>query len=172
MRPDEPFRLFSGYWNDDAATVQAFRNLWHHTGDRGRVDRDGYFWFADRKKDSLRRRGENVSSIELEQAIMAHPAIAQAAVHAVPSDLSEDDVKVCLVLGPGSEIEPRELFEFFRKSMPYYAVPRYVEVLEALPANVNGRVQKFKLRERGITETTLDFEKLGLVVARSDRRKR
>jgi crotonobetaine/carnitine-CoA ligase len=172
VRPDEPFRLFSGYWNDDAATVQAFRNLWHHTGDRGRVDRDGYFWFADRKKDSLRRRGENVSSIELEQAIMAHPAIAQAAVHAVPSDLSEDDVKVCLVLGPGSEIEPRELFEFFRKSMPYYAVPRYVEVLEALPANVNGRVQKFKLRERGITETTLDFEKLGLVVARSDRRKR
>jgi crotonobetaine/carnitine-CoA ligase len=171
VRPDEPFRLFSGYWNDDAATVQAFRNLWHHTGDRGRVDHEGYFWFADRKKDSLRRRGENVSSIELEQAIMAHPSIAQAAVHAVPSDLGEDDVKVCLVLAPGSDIEPQELFEFFRKSMPYYAIPRYVELLESLPANVNGRVQKYKLRERGITPTTLDFEELGLVVARNDRRK-
>lgn len=171
VRPDEPFRLFSGYWSDDAATVQTFRNLWHHTGDRGRVDHDGYFWFADRKKDSLRRRGENVSSIELEQAIMAHPSIAQAAVHAVPSDLSEDDVKVCLVLAPGSDIEPKELFEFFRKSMPYYAIPRYVEVLESLPANVNGRVQKFVLRERGITDTTIDFEKLGHVVARGDRRK-
>jgi crotonobetaine/carnitine-CoA ligase len=172
VRPEEPHRLFSGYWNDDPATVRTFRNLWHHTGDCGRVDEEGYFWFADRKKDSLRRRGENVSSIELEYAICAHPSIAQAAVHAVPSDLSEDDVKACLVLVEGKEIEPRELFEFFRKSMPYYAIPRYFEVFESLPANVNGRVQKFKLRERGITATTLDFDKLGLVVARSDRRRR
>ncbi|WP_272940049.1 AMP-binding protein [Mycolicibacterium gilvum] len=171
VRPDEPFRLFSGYWNDDAATVSTFRNLWHHTGDCGRVDADGYFWFADRKKDSLRRRGENVSSIELEQAIAAHPSIAQAAVHAVPSDLSEDDVKVCLVLIDGCEIQPKELFEFFRKSMPYYAIPRYVEVLNSLPTNANGRVQKFILRERGISEATLDFEELGLVVARGDRRR-
>ncbi|QEN16398.1 AMP-binding protein [Mycolicibacterium sp. ELW1] len=171
VRPDEPFRLFSGYWNDDAATVSTFRNLWHHTGDCARVGADGYFWFADRKKDSLRRRGENVSSIELEQAIAAHPSIAQAAVHAVPSDLSEDDVKVCLVLIDGCEIQPEELFEFFRKSMPYYAIPRYVEVLESLPTNANGRVQKFKLRERGVSEATLDFEELGLVVARGDRRR-
>ena len=171
VRPDEPFRLFSGYWNDDHATVQNFRNLWHHTGDRGLVDEDGYFWFADRKKDSLRRRGENVSSIELEQAIIAHPSIEQAAVHSVPSELSEDDIKLCLVLVAGCEIEPAELFEFLRKSMPYYAIPRYFEVMDSLPANVNGRVQKFVLRERGITETTLDFEKLGHVVARGDRRK-
>lgn len=93
-------------------------------------------------------------------------------MHAVPSDLSEDDVKVCLVLVQGQNIEPQELFEFFRKAMPYYAIPRYVEVLESLPANVNGRVQKFKLRERDITASTLDFEKLGLVVSRTDRRKR
>ncbi|WP_223273168.1 AMP-binding protein [Nocardia cerradoensis] len=170
VRPDEPFRLFSGYWNNDRGTVETFRNLWHHTGDKARVDEEGYFWFSDRKKDSLRRRGENVSSVELEQAIMAHPSIAQAAVHAVPSELSEDDIKVCLVLAPQCEIELPELFEFFRKSVPYYAIPRYVEFLEALPANVNGRVQKFKLRERGITETTFDFEKLGYVVARADRR--
>lgn len=170
VRPTEPYRLFTSYWNDEHATVSTFRNLWHHTGDQGRVDADGYFWFVDRKKDSLRRRGENVSSIELEQVILKHPAIANVAVHAVPSDLSEDDIKVCVVLAPGESIEPESLFEFFRTSLPYYAVPRYVEFLVELPANVNGRVQKFRLRERGITESTLDLEKLGLVVARADRR--
>jgi carnitine-CoA ligase len=171
VRPTEPFRLFSGYWNQDEATVKAFRNLWHHTGDQGRVDAEGYFWFIDRKKDSLRRRGENVSSIELEQAILKHPVIENAAVHAVPAELGEDDIKVCLKLVAGApQIERTELFEFFRTSLPYYAMPRYVEYLDELPANVNGRVQKFALRERGVTEETLDFEKLGLVVARADRR--
>lgn len=170
VRPTEAYRLFSGYWNNENATVEAFRNLWHHTGDQGRVDSEGYFWFVDRKKDSLRRRGENVSSIELEQAILKHQAIAQVAVHAVPSDLSEDDIKACVVLAEGEKPGPEELFEFFRTTLPYYAMPRYLEILDELPANVNGRVQKFRLRERGITESTLDFEKLGLVVARGDRR--
>jgi crotonobetaine/carnitine-CoA ligase len=170
IRPTEPHRMFSGYWNDAEATVAVFRNLWHHTGDQGRVDEDGYFWFVDRKKDSMRRRGENVSSIELEQAMMKHPAVANVAVHAVPSELGEDEIKACIVLAPDSEPEPVELFEFFRTSLPYYAVPRYIEFLAELPANVNGRVQKFKLRERAITERTVDFEELGLVVARADRR--
>jgi crotonobetaine/carnitine-CoA ligase len=170
IRPTQPHRLFSGYWNDAEATVAVFRNLWHHTGDQGRVDEDGYFWFVDRKKDSMRRRGENVSSIELEQAIIRHPAVANVAVHAVPSALGEDEIKACIVLAQDSEPEPVELFEFFRTSLPYYAMPRYIEFIAELPANVNGRVQKFKLRERGITETTLDFEELGLVVARTERR--
>jgi crotonobetaine/carnitine-CoA ligase len=170
VRPDVPHRLYTGYWNYADVTIKTFRNLWHHTGDQGRVDEDGYFWFVDRKKDSLRRRGENVSSLELEAAIVRHEAIAAAAVHAVPSDMSEDDIKVCLVLAPDATVEASDLFEFFRKSMPYYAIPRYVEFLDALPANVNGRVQKFKLRERGITESTIDFDQLGLVVARAERR--
>ncbi len=170
VRAEEPYRLFSGYWRNDAATVETFRNLWHHTGDSGRVDEDGYFWFVDRKKDSLRRRGENVSSLELEAALMKHPAFSAVAVHAVPSELSEDDIKVCIVLKPDESVGPEELFDFFRTTLPYYAVPRYVEFLDALPANVNGRVQKFKLRERGITAETIDFEALGLVIARSERR--
>ncbi|AWK76496.1 acyl-CoA synthetase (plasmid) [Rhodococcus oxybenzonivorans] len=170
VRPDAPFRLFSGYWNNDAVSIDTFRNLWHHTGDKGRVDEDGYFWFTDRKKDSLRRRGENVSSVELEQAILQHSSILQAAVHAVPSELSEDDIKVCLVVTQKTQIDIADLFEFFRKSVPYYAIPRYVEFLDELPVNVNGRVQKFKLRDRGITDTTIDLEKLGHVVARADRR--
>ncbi|WP_261567219.1 AMP-binding protein [Frankia gtarii] len=170
IRPDAPHRLFSGYWNNDAATVEAFRDLWHHTGDSGRMDERGYFWFVDRKKDSLRRRGENVSSMELETAIMNHTAFAAVAVHAVPSELSEDDIKACIVLRSGVTVDLAELFEFFRHNLPYYAIPRYVEYFDALPVNVNGRVQKFKLRERGITDTTVDLQALGFVVARSDRR--
>lgn len=170
IRPAEPHRMFSGYWNDAEATVSVFRNLWHHTGDQGRVDEDGYFWFVDRKKDSMRRRGENVSSIELEQAIIAHPGVAEVAVHAVPSDLGEDEIKACIVAAPDTVVDPVEIFGFFRTSLPYYAVPRYLEFVTELPANVNGRVQKFKLRERGITGTTIDFDALGLVVARAERR--
>jgi crotonobetaine/carnitine-CoA ligase len=171
IRGEEPFRLFSGYWNNAEATVEVFRNLWHHTGDSGRVDADGYFWFVDRKKDSLRRRGENVSSLELEAALLQNPAYAAAAVHAVPSAMSEDDIKICLVLSPEvARPQPAEVFEFFRLNLPYYAIPRYVEFLDALPANVNGRVQKFKLRERGVTPQTIDFDALGLVVSRADRR--
>jgi crotonobetaine/carnitine-CoA ligase len=170
LRGEGPGRLFSGYWNDAEATVEIFRNLWHHTGDSGRVDEEGYYWFVDRKKDSLRRRGENVSSLELEAALMKHPAFAAVAVHAVPSAMSEDDIKACFVLKPGNEPTPEEIFEFFKKNLPYYAFPRYVEFLVELPANVNGRVQKFKLREAGITATTIDLEALGFVVARSERR--
>jgi crotonobetaine/carnitine-CoA ligase len=170
IRGEEPYRLFSGYWNDAEATVETFRNLWHHTGDSGRVDEDGFFWFVDRKKDSLRRRGENVSSLELEAALMKHPAFAAVAVHAVPSKLSEDDIKACIVLKPDATVTPEELFAFFKANLPYYAVPGYVELVDELPANVNGRVQKFKLRERGITPETIDFEALGHVVTRAERR--
>jgi crotonobetaine/carnitine-CoA ligase len=170
VRPTEPYRLFSDYWNDPRATMSVFRNLWHHTGDMGRQDEDGYFWFVDRKKDSIRRRGENVSSIELEQAILRHDAVANVAVHAVPSELGEDDIKVCIVPARGSAPSPEDLFDFFRRCLPYYAIPRYVELVDELPANVNGRVQKFVLRERPITPNTLDFQELNLVVARSERR--
>lgn len=170
LRGEEPFRLFSGYWNNDAATLQTFRNLWHHTGDTGRVDEDGYYWFVDRKKDSLRRRGENVSSLELEAAIMKFPGLAAVAIHAVPSDLSEDEIKACMVLAADTKPTPEELFEFFKKNLPYYAIPRYVEFIVELPANVNGRVQKFKLRERGITGETIDLERLGLVMTKAERR--
>lgn len=170
IHPDQPHMMFGGYWNNPEATVEAWRNLWHHTGDNGRYDEDGFLYFVDRKKDSMRRRSENVSSIELEQAIMKHPGITQAAVHAVPSELTEDDIKVCIVLANGAAPAIEELFDFFKKSIPYYAIPRYVEFVKELPANVNGRVQKFILRERGITPETIDLEALGLVVGKSERR--
>jgi crotonobetaine/carnitine-CoA ligase len=177
VRPRGSHGMFAGYWGKPEATAQAWRNLWHHTGDYGRLDTDGYLSFVDRKKDSLRRRGENIASLELERAILRHPGIAAVAVHAVhavPSELSEDDIKACLVpAGPPdepAELKPDEIFEFFKSSLPYYAIPRFVEVLDELPTNIMGRVQKFKLVERGVTDNTWDLDALGLVVERRERR--
>src|SRR5581483_7402517 len=103
VRPLEPDSMFSGYWGRPEETLETFRNLWHHTGDYGRMDDEGFVSFVDRKNDALRRRGENVSSMELEQAIATHPKVAEVAVHAVPSAATEDDTKACLVLAQGQE---------------------------------------------------------------------
>jgi carnitine-CoA ligase len=170
VRPREPDVMFLGYWNAPEATISAARNLWHHTGDSGRADEDGFITFVDRKKDALRRRGENVSSMELEAAIMRHPAVDRAAVHAVPSDLTEDDIKACLTLRAGATLSPQGIFEFCKANLPYFAVPRYVEVTDALPLNAMGRIMKHVLREQGVTPATWDLEALGLVVERDQRR--
>jgi carnitine-CoA ligase len=165
-------RMFGGYWNNPAATAEAARDGWHHTGDNARFDDDGHLYFVDRKKDCLRRRGENVSSMELERAILAHPGIAAVAVHAVPSELGEDDIKACIVLVPQQVPEIAEMFAFFKATLPYYAIPRYLEFLDELPVNQTMRVQKHRLRERGITGTTIDLEAAGFVVERHERRAR
>jgi crotonobetaine/carnitine-CoA ligase len=170
VRPRVGDTFFSGYWDEPAATLATWRNLWHHTGDLGRQDQDGTLWILDRKKDAVRRRGENVSSVELENAIRMHPLVKEVAVHAVPSDIGDDDIKACIVLQPESTLEPEELFAYFKRTLPYFAVPRYVEFLPALPVNAVGRVTKVTLRERGLTTTTLDLEALGLVVERTERR--
>ncbi|MEX2459322.1 MAG: AMP-binding protein [Actinomycetota bacterium] len=170
VRPRVPNAMYLGYWGKPDATIEAWRNLWHHSGDYGRLAEDGTLTFVDRKKDALRRRGENVSSMELERAITAHPDVAEAAVHAVPSELTEDDIKVCLVLEPGRSVGPAGLFEFFKRSLPYFAIPRFVEVLPELPKTATLRVQKHLLRERGITAETWDLEAAGFTVAPEERR--
>ena len=171
VRPLEPDSLFGGYWGRDAETLRTFRNLWHHTGDYGRMDAEGFVTFVDRKKDALRRRGENVSSMELEAAIRRYPAIAEVAVHAVESAATEDDIKACVVPQAGApELTPDELFGFFAEALPYFAVPRYVEVVPELPKNALGRVLKHELRARGVTPATWDFDKLGLAVEHDRRR--
>jgi crotonobetaine/carnitine-CoA ligase len=156
VRPRAPHAMFEGYFDDVEATAAAVRDGWLHTGDLGRVDADGFFYFVDRKKDALRRRGENISSIELEGAILEHPAVSEVAVHGVPSPLGEDDVKAVVVLQPGSSVSSDELFAFFDESLPRFARPRYLEIVEALPRNPVGRVQKFALRDRGITPGTVE----------------
>ncbi len=171
VRPLEPDSLFQGYWGRDGETLKTFRNLWHHTGDYGRMDADGFVTFVDRKKDALRRRGENVSSMELEAAIVRHSGVAEVAVHAVESAVTEDDIKACIVpVADAPELTPDDLFEFFAEHLPYFAVPRYVELVPELPKNALGRVLKHELRARGVTPATWDFEKLGLEVDRERRR--
>jgi carnitine-CoA ligase len=168
-RPRRANAMFSGYWQRPEASVALWRNLWHHTGDLGRSDDAGFFYFVDRKKDAMRRRGENVSSYELEQAMLKHPAIAAVAAHAVPSPLAEDDIKVCIVPAGGTPPTPGELHDFFKANLPYFAIPRYVQFFDALPTNANGRVMKHKLRELGVADA-IDLEALGYRVERDDRR--
>jgi crotonobetaine/carnitine-CoA ligase len=170
VRPREPFAMYLGYWRKPEATTQAWRNLWHHTGDLAQRGADGTITFVDRKKDALRRRGENVSSVQLEVAILAHPKIAEVAVHGVPSPLTEDDIKACLVLVPGQSVSPEELFGFFQDSLPYFAVPRYVEIVPELPRNATLRVMKHLLRDRGVTPGTWDLDALGFVIEKERRR--
>lgn len=160
--------LYTGYWRKPDEAAEAMRGGWHHTGDLARLDDDGYFTFVDRKKDAVRRRGENVSSVQLEQAILAHPNVAEAAIVAVPSEMTEDDIKACLVLTEA--VTPEDLFAFFRENLPYFAIPRYVEVVDTLPKTATMRVQKHLLRDAGVTPETWDLERLGLVVARDERR--
>ncbi|AFR48167.1 coenzyme A ligase [Gordonia sp. KTR9] len=156
IRPLAPGAIFSGYWQNDAATVEATTNMWYHTGDYGRKRNDGAFEFVDRKRDALRRRGENVSSIELEASIRRHPLIDEVAVHGVPSAMAEDDIKACIV-AKGEKPEPSELLEFFEQNLPYFGVPRYVEFIDSLPVNSVGRVLKHQLREVGIGADTIDL---------------
>ena len=170
VRPRAEGVMFSGYWQKGDATTSTGPNRWHRTGDFATMDEHGFVTFVDRKKDALRRRGENVSSRQLEEAIRAYPAVSDVAVVAVPSVLGEDDIKACLVCDPGSIPTPDDLFEFFTSVLPYFCMPRYVEVLDALPVNAVGRVLKHVLRDQGVTPTTWDFEKLDLVVDRAQRR--
>ena len=173
LRPREPDVMFAGYWGQPSATLESFRNLWHHTGDSGRIDADGFVTFVDRKTDALRRRGENISSFEVEAAIARHPAVAQAAITAVPGPLGADDidVKATIVPTPGAEPTPEELFAFFAEHLPYFTVPRYVELRPSLPVSALGRVQKHVLRAEGVTDGTWDFQALGLTMAPEDRRR-
>jgi crotonobetaine/carnitine-CoA ligase len=169
IRPREPMVMFDGYWNNPAATVATSRTLWHHTGDMARRAEDGSLVFFDRKKDAIRRRGENISCVEVEAAIVKHPDIKAVATHAVPSALGEDDLKAWIVAEPGARLTPDGMHAFLVGALPYFAVPRYVELIDELPVNALNRVQKFKLSERG-NENAWDFEKLGLGVSRDKRR--
>jgi len=156
LRADEPHAFASGYFNMPQQTVDAWRNLWFHTGDRVVRDPDGAFRFIDRIKDAIRRRGENISSFEVEQVLLSHPAVAAAAVYPVRSELAEDEVMAAVTTRPGKVLDPAELARHCESRLPYFAVPRYVDVVADLPRTENGKIQKYKLRERGVTAATWD----------------
>jgi carnitine-CoA ligase len=158
VRGDDPFAFATGYFRAPEKTVEAWRNLWFHTGDRVVRQSDGYFRFVDRLKDAIRRRGENISSFEVEQVLLSHSAVANAAAFPVRSPLAEDEVMAAVILHPGQRLTEAELIAFCEPRLPYFAVPRYLEFVHELPTTESGKVQKYKLRERGVTERTWDRE--------------
>ncbi|MHB8669131.1 MAG: AMP-binding protein [Acidimicrobiales bacterium] len=161
-RPRRPQVMFDGYWGRPEATLAITGNLWLHTGDLGRIDEDGFLYFVDRKKDYLRRRGENISSFELEKTFFGHEAIADVAVHAVPSEVGEDEVKVTAILDEGADLTEEDLCRWAIDRLPFFAVPRYIEFRADMPRNAVGRVLKYRLREDGVTPQTWDREAAGL----------
>lgn len=165
VRPKTSGILMQGYHNLPEKTLEAWRNLWFHTDDAGMMDEEGYLYFADRAKDVIRRRGENISSFSVESGVNTHPSVVETVAFAVPSDLgqgAEDEVKVCVVLERGVDPDPVELHEHCAQNMPYFAVPRYIEYVTEIPKTPNGKVKKNVLREQGVTRDTWDSEAAGI----------
>lgn len=157
VRPKVPWTMNTGYLNMPEATVKAWRNGWYHTGDTFIYDEQGEYHFLDRSKDYIRRRGENISSFEVEQAVCSHPDVAQAAAVAVPSESGEDEVMVFLVPAPGVSIDIAGLIAHLADRVPKFAMPRFFEVLDGFPTTqATFRTQKVVLRDRGRGEQTFD----------------
>lgn len=157
-RPRRPGWMFDGYHGNPRATVEAWSNLWFHTGDRGIRDADGFITFVDRVKDTIRRRGENISSWEIERVLGDHPDVEQVAAYGVPSALSEEDVMVAVVARAGRHPAAEDLLRHSRERLTAFAVPRYLRFVTALPMTPSQRVEKHRLRAEGLTEDTWDGE--------------
>ena len=166
LRAREPFAFAAGYFGMPEKTVEAWRNLWFHSGDRVVRDSDGHYRFIDRMKDSIRRRGENVSSWEVEQAIQSHPAVAACAIYPLPSELGEDEVAAAILLEPGQPLEPVDIVRHCEGQIAYFAIPRYVRILSQMPLTENGKIKKGVLREAGVTTDTWDREAAGVRLRR------
>ncbi len=151
VRPRVPFSQSSGYYENPQATLDLCRNLWMHTGDVGRLDERGWIHFVGREKDSIRRRGENISATEVEHVLERHPAIAEVAVVAVPDDLSGEEIKACIVVAEGRELDPADVWEFASSELADFMVPRYLEVVDKFEKTGSQRVLKAPLRATGPT---------------------
>jgi len=170
VRTDRPWGMNSGYYKNPEATAEAWRNGWFHTGDCFRQDDEGYFYFVDRMKDAMRRRGENISSFEVEAEVVAYPSVREAAAYAVPSDLGEDDVMISVAPVAGKDIDPKDLVEFLGERMPYFMVPRYIRVLDELPKTPSSKVMKHVLRSEGVTSDSWDREMYDIKFKREKKR--
>jgi crotonobetaine/carnitine-CoA ligase len=140
------------------ATVEAFRNLWFHSGDIARADEAGNFFFVGRQKEAIRRRGENISAFEVEEGVLLHPDVLEAAAIGVASELTEEEVKVCVVRRPGTALSYERLVEHCQRTLAKFQVPRYIEWVDALPKTPTGKISKHSLLARGLTPTTWDRE--------------
>ena len=146
VRPLERGIIMSGYYKMPEATVRDMRDLWLHTGDRGRLDADGYLYFVDRKKEAIRRRGENISAYEVEMLVAKHPAVLEVAAVPVASELSEDEVMIYVVCRNGERVSEEELVRFANRNMAHFMVPRFVHFIDALPKTASEKIEKYKLK--------------------------
>lgn len=165
VRPKYPWTMMAGYNDMPERTLEAWRNLWFHTGDAGTRDAEGYFYFVDRLQDRIRRRGENLSSYEIEAVACEHPAVIDAAAVAVPAEEGEDEIKLCIVTN-GTALDYVEFIDHCKARMPYFAVPRYITTLPELPKTPNGKVLKRTLREPDETVPTWDRIAAGYHIGR------
>ena len=167
VRPKLAWGTCAGYYRMPEQTVEAWRNLWFHTGDAGRFDAEGRLWFVDRIKDCIRRRGENISSYEIEQVLNAHPAVAESAVVGirVAGAGGEEEVKACVVAA-GAAPDPVALLDWCAERMPRHAVPRFVEFVPAVEKTATGKLRKPELRQAGVTPSTWDRQSAGYVLPR------
>ncbi len=166
LRSSRPWEITQGYYRNPEATAEMWRNGWFHTGDAFRRDEEGYFYFVDRMKDAIRRRGENISSFEVESEATVHAAVREAAAIPVPSELGEDEVMLVISLTPGHAITPLELLEFMAPRMAHYMLPRYIRILPELPKTPTAKIEKHRLRAEGVTPDTWDREAEGVRVSR------
>ena len=166
LRSLDPYSFSLGYYKMSEATIESRKNLWFHTGDRVSVDEDGYFKFVDRLKDMIRRRGENISSYDVENALSSYTDIEAVAVYAVESDLAEEEVMAALTLRSQNEVDFAKLIEHCQKNLAYFAIPRYFRIVKQMPLTENGKIQKYKLRAEGITTDTWDREQSNIVLRR------
>jgi crotonobetaine/carnitine-CoA ligase len=157
-RPRIPYIIMQGYHNKPQATLDAWRNLWFHTGDILRRDAEGNYFYIDRKKERIRRRGENVSSSEVEHGVAGHPAIAECVVIAHPAPTGEDDIRLVAVLKSGSELTPAELHAWLSGRLPKFTLPRYIEFVDVLPRTGTGKVEKLRLVQQGLGAGTWDAQ--------------
>ncbi|MDV6262739.1 AMP-binding protein [Rhodococcoides yunnanense] len=156
IRPKQPWTCSLGYYGMPEKTLEAWRNLWFHTGDALRTDEDGWFYFVDRYKDALRRRGENISSYEVEQAVLGHPAVVECAVIGVPADVEAGEDEVLAAVVVSEKADAAEILDWCAGKIPAFATPRYVRFLDALPKTPSEKVRKAVLRDEGITADTFD----------------
>lgn len=157
VRADAPWALNSGYNQNPEATVKAWRNGWFHTGDAFRCDEDGWYYFVDRMRDTIRRRGENISSFEVENAVLEFPGVVECAAVGIRTPLGDDEVMAAVIVGDADAFDPAALVAFLETRIATFMVPRYVEAMDDFPRNATtGRVRKHELRARGVTTTTWD----------------
>lgn len=165
LKADKKY-FMKGYYNMPEATAEAVQGGWFYTGDHVYADADNYYYFTDRKAQAIRRRGENISSWEVEKAIDAHPAVVESAVVGVPSELAEEDVKAYVVLKEKDTLTPEQLLDWCCERLAYFMIPRYVEFVQGLPKTATERIEKYKLKKLGINDAW-DREAAGYVLQRN-----